>query len=113
MDTDALEKKYNTMGVDLIQTHQLFCQEVLKLLPGEMAVISNGRVSNECGDSILLLGCFVLFYLHVFECFAPVSFLSHFLDISQHAYKAKYHILLLTLNCVNFYSLDIRPFERR
>ncbi|ETE70311.1 UDP-glucose:glycoprotein glucosyltransferase 1, partial [Ophiophagus hannah] len=44
MDTDALEKKYNTMGVDLIQTHQIFCQEVLKLLPGEMAVISNGRL---------------------------------------------------------------------
>ncbi|XP_032082255.1 UDP-glucose:glycoprotein glucosyltransferase 2 isoform X2 [Thamnophis elegans] len=44
MDTDALEKKYNTMGVDLIQTHQIFCQEVLKLLPGEMAVISNGRI---------------------------------------------------------------------
>ncbi|KAG8137606.1 hypothetical protein E2320_004831 [Naja naja] len=44
MDTDALEKKYNTIGVDLIQTHQIFCQEVLKLLPGEMAVINNGRI---------------------------------------------------------------------
>lgn len=62
MDADALEKKYNTLGVDMIQTHQAFCQEVLKLLPGEMAVISNGRVSKEWGDGILLLSCFVLFY---------------------------------------------------
>ncbi|XP_063160721.1 UDP-glucose:glycoprotein glucosyltransferase 2 [Candoia aspera] len=44
MDADALEKKYNTLGVDIIQTHQVFCQEVLKLLPGEMAVVSNGRI---------------------------------------------------------------------
>ncbi|KAM4790396.1 UDP-glucose:glycoprotein glucosyltransferase 2 isoform 4-T4 [Cyanocitta cristata] len=44
MDGDTFEKKYNTLGLDLIKTHQLFCQEVLKLLPGQMAVISNGRV---------------------------------------------------------------------
>ncbi|NWI87018.1 UGGG2 glucosyltransferase, partial [Pitta sordida] len=43
MDGDTLEKKYNTLGLDLIKTHQLFCQEVLKLLPGQMAVMSNGR----------------------------------------------------------------------
>ncbi|XP_070607386.1 UDP-glucose:glycoprotein glucosyltransferase 2 [Erythrolamprus reginae] len=53
MDTDALEKKYNTMGVDLIQTHQIFCQEVLKLLPGEMAVISNGRILGPLKDNEL------------------------------------------------------------
>ncbi|NXY86845.1 UGGG2 glucosyltransferase, partial [Alcedo cyanopectus] len=38
MDDTTFEKKYNTLGVDLIQTQQLFCQEVLKLLPGQMAV---------------------------------------------------------------------------
>uniref|UniRef100_A0A663MNZ5 UDP-glucose ceramide glucosyltransferase-like 1 n=1 Tax=Athene cunicularia TaxID=194338 RepID=A0A663MNZ5_ATHCN len=44
MDDDTFEKKYNTLGLDLIKTHQMFCQEVLKLLPGQMAVMSNGRV---------------------------------------------------------------------
>ncbi|NXP53031.1 UGGG2 glucosyltransferase, partial [Heliornis fulica] len=43
MDDDAFEKKYNTLGLDIIKTHQMFCQEVLKLLPGQMAVMSNGR----------------------------------------------------------------------
>ncbi|XP_034970368.2 UDP-glucose:glycoprotein glucosyltransferase 2 isoform X2 [Zootoca vivipara] len=44
MNNDAFEKKYNTIGVDVIQAHQIFCREVLKLLPGQMAVVSNGRV---------------------------------------------------------------------
>ncbi|XP_064502088.1 UDP-glucose:glycoprotein glucosyltransferase 2 isoform X8 [Pseudopipra pipra] len=44
MDGNTFEKKYNTLGLDLIKTHQMFCQEVLKLLPGQMAVMSNGRV---------------------------------------------------------------------
>ncbi|XP_060089594.1 UDP-glucose:glycoprotein glucosyltransferase 2 isoform X2 [Heteronotia binoei] len=44
MDDDAFEKKYNTLGVDFIRAHRIFCQEVLKLLPGQMAVVSNGRV---------------------------------------------------------------------
>lgn len=44
MDDDAFEKKFNTMEVDFIQSQQLFCQEVLKLSPGERAVISNGRI---------------------------------------------------------------------
>ncbi|KAI6078726.1 UDP-glucose:glycoprotein glucosyltransferase 2 [Aix galericulata] len=44
MDDDTFEKKYNTLGVDIIKTHQMFCQEVLKLLPGQMAVMSNGKV---------------------------------------------------------------------
>ncbi|NXW47072.1 UGGG2 glucosyltransferase, partial [Nyctiprogne leucopyga] len=43
MDDDTFEKKYNTLGLDLIKTHQMFCQEVLKLLPGQMAVMTNGR----------------------------------------------------------------------
>ncbi|XP_038673760.1 UDP-glucose:glycoprotein glucosyltransferase 1 isoform X3 [Scyliorhinus canicula] len=44
MDNDAFEKKYNTIGVDFLRTHRLFCQDVLKLLPGQVAVVSNGRV---------------------------------------------------------------------
>uniref|UniRef100_H2MTP2 UDP-glucose ceramide glucosyltransferase-like 1 n=1 Tax=Oryzias latipes TaxID=8090 RepID=H2MTP2_ORYLA len=45
MDVDAFEKKFNTLEVDFIRSQQLFCQDVLKLLPGQRAVISNGRVS--------------------------------------------------------------------
>uniref|UniRef100_A0A672U8Q6 UDP-glucose ceramide glucosyltransferase-like 1 n=1 Tax=Strigops habroptila TaxID=2489341 RepID=A0A672U8Q6_STRHB len=44
MDDNTFEKKYNTLGLDIIKTHQMFCREVLKLLPGQMAVVSNGRV---------------------------------------------------------------------
>ncbi|XP_073520253.1 UDP-glucose:glycoprotein glucosyltransferase 2 [Phyllobates terribilis] len=44
MDDDTFEKKYNTMGVDLLRSQELYCREVLKLLPGQMAVISNGRI---------------------------------------------------------------------
>ncbi|XP_059198602.1 UDP-glucose:glycoprotein glucosyltransferase 2 isoform X2 [Centropristis striata] len=44
MDGDAFEKKFNTMEVDFIRSQQLFCQEVLKLSPGQRAVISNGRI---------------------------------------------------------------------
>ncbi|XP_069826781.1 UDP-glucose:glycoprotein glucosyltransferase 2 [Dendropsophus ebraccatus] len=51
MDDDAFEKKYNTMGVDILRTQELYCREVLKLLPGQMAVISNGRIlSNVNSD---------------------------------------------------------------
>ncbi|XP_058293999.1 UDP-glucose:glycoprotein glucosyltransferase 2 isoform X1 [Hylobates moloch] len=43
MDKNAFEKKYNTVGVNIFRTHQLFCQDVLKLPPGEMGIVSNGR----------------------------------------------------------------------
>ncbi|KAK2497880.1 hypothetical protein MC885_008822, partial [Smutsia gigantea] len=43
MDKNAFEKKYNTVGVNIFRTHQLFCQDVLKLRPGEIGVVSNGR----------------------------------------------------------------------
>uniref|UniRef100_A0A671VZC3 UDP-glucose glycoprotein glucosyltransferase 2 n=1 Tax=Sparus aurata TaxID=8175 RepID=A0A671VZC3_SPAAU len=46
MDEDAFEKKFNTMEVDFIRSQQLFCRDVLKLSPGQRAVISNGRVSG-------------------------------------------------------------------
>ncbi|XP_034430786.1 UDP-glucose:glycoprotein glucosyltransferase 2 isoform X2 [Hippoglossus hippoglossus] len=44
MDADAFEKKFNTLEVDFILSQQLFCREVMKLRPGERAVISNGRI---------------------------------------------------------------------
>ncbi|XP_018895479.4 UDP-glucose:glycoprotein glucosyltransferase 2 isoform X1 [Gorilla gorilla gorilla] len=43
MDKNAFKKKYNTVGVNIFRTHQLFCQDVLKLRPGEMGIVSNGR----------------------------------------------------------------------
>uniref|UniRef100_A0A8C4IKT4 UDP-glucose ceramide glucosyltransferase-like 1 n=1 Tax=Dicentrarchus labrax TaxID=13489 RepID=A0A8C4IKT4_DICLA len=46
MDDDAFEKKFNTLEVDFIRSQQQFCQDVLKLRPGQRAVISNGRVSG-------------------------------------------------------------------
>lgn len=46
MDVDAFEKKFNTLEVDFILSQQLFCRDVLKLRPGQRAVISNGRVSG-------------------------------------------------------------------
>uniref|UniRef100_A0A452VMW3 UDP-glucose ceramide glucosyltransferase-like 1 n=1 Tax=Ursus maritimus TaxID=29073 RepID=A0A452VMW3_URSMA len=44
MDQNAFEKKYNTVGVNIFRTHQLFCQDVLKLRPGEIGIVSNGKV---------------------------------------------------------------------
>ncbi|XP_007942201.1 UDP-glucose:glycoprotein glucosyltransferase 2 [Orycteropus afer afer] len=43
MDKNAFEKKYNTVGVNVFRTHQLFCQDVLKLGPGEIGIVSNGK----------------------------------------------------------------------
>uniref|UniRef100_A0A673GI23 UDP-glucose ceramide glucosyltransferase-like 1 n=1 Tax=Sinocyclocheilus rhinocerous TaxID=307959 RepID=A0A673GI23_9TELE len=44
MDHDAFEKKFNTMEVDFLHSHQKYCKEVLKLKAGQRAVVSNGRV---------------------------------------------------------------------
>ncbi|XP_068428233.1 UDP-glucose:glycoprotein glucosyltransferase 2 isoform X1 [Clinocottus analis] len=44
MDRDSFEKKFNTLEVDFIRSQQLFCRDVLKLSPGQQAVISNGRI---------------------------------------------------------------------
>ncbi|KAM8856455.1 UDP-glucose:glycoprotein glucosyltransferase 2 isoform 4-T4 [Spinachia spinachia] len=44
MNRDAFEKRFNTLEVDFIRSQQLFCRDVLKLSPGQRAVISNGRV---------------------------------------------------------------------
>ncbi|XP_019519394.1 PREDICTED: UDP-glucose:glycoprotein glucosyltransferase 2 [Hipposideros armiger] len=43
MDKNAFEKKYNTVGVNIFLTHQMFCQDVLKLHPGEIGIVSNGK----------------------------------------------------------------------
>uniref|UniRef100_A0A2K5F4S6 UDP-glucose ceramide glucosyltransferase-like 1 n=3 Tax=Aotus nancymaae TaxID=37293 RepID=A0A2K5F4S6_AOTNA len=52
MDMKAFEKKYNTIGVNIFQTHQLFCQDVLKLQPGEMGIVSNGRFLGPLNDDL-------------------------------------------------------------
>ncbi|XP_023698378.2 UDP-glucose:glycoprotein glucosyltransferase 2 isoform X1 [Paramormyrops kingsleyae] len=44
MDADAFEKKYNTLGVEFLQSQRLFCRDVLKLAAGQRAVIANGRI---------------------------------------------------------------------
>ncbi|XP_029315257.1 UDP-glucose:glycoprotein glucosyltransferase 2 [Cottoperca gobio] len=44
MDGDAFEKKFNTLEVDFIRSQRLFCRDVLKMSPGQAAVISNGRI---------------------------------------------------------------------
>ncbi|AWP13176.1 putative UDP-glucose:glycoprotein glucosyltransferase 2 [Scophthalmus maximus] len=44
MDVDAFEKKFNTLEVDFIRSQQLFSRDVMKLRPGDRAVISNGRI---------------------------------------------------------------------
>ncbi|XP_053419281.1 UDP-glucose:glycoprotein glucosyltransferase 2 [Nycticebus coucang] len=43
MDKNTFEKKYNTVGVNVFRTHQLFCHDVLKLHPGELGIVSNGK----------------------------------------------------------------------
>ncbi|XP_036314767.1 UDP-glucose:glycoprotein glucosyltransferase 2 [Pipistrellus kuhlii] len=60
MDKNAFEKKYNTIGVNIFRTHQLFCQDVLKLGPGEMGIVSNGKFlgplnENFCAADFSLL----------------------------------------------------------
>ncbi|XP_067890497.1 UDP-glucose:glycoprotein glucosyltransferase 1 [Heterodontus francisci] len=51
MNNDTFEKKYNTLGVDFFRTHQLFCKDVLKMLPGQEAVVSNGRILGAFNES--------------------------------------------------------------
>lgn len=54
MDSNAFEKKYNTIGVNVFRTHRLFCQDVLKLQPGEIGIVSNGKVSKRRNVSLLV-----------------------------------------------------------
>uniref|UniRef100_A0A8C6QU58 UDP-glucose:glycoprotein glucosyltransferase 1 n=1 Tax=Nannospalax galili TaxID=1026970 RepID=A0A8C6QU58_NANGA len=52
MDKNAFEKKYNTIGVNIFRTHQLFCQDVLKLQPGEIGVVSNGKFLGPLNEEV-------------------------------------------------------------
>uniref|UniRef100_A0A8C5M005 UDP-glucose ceramide glucosyltransferase-like 1 n=1 Tax=Leptobrachium leishanense TaxID=445787 RepID=A0A8C5M005_9ANUR len=51
MDDDAFEKKYNTMEIDILRSQALYCRDVLHLQPGQMAVISNGKVLSSVEES--------------------------------------------------------------
>ncbi|XP_054442458.1 UDP-glucose:glycoprotein glucosyltransferase 2 [Pteronotus mesoamericanus] len=60
MDKNSFEKKYNTVGVNIFRTHQLFCRDVLNLRPGEMGIVSNGKFlgpldENFCAEDFSLL----------------------------------------------------------
>ncbi|XP_073899219.1 UDP-glucose:glycoprotein glucosyltransferase 2 isoform X3 [Castor canadensis] len=59
MDKNTFEKKYNTVGVNIFRTHQFFCQDVLKLHPGEIGVVSNGKFFGPLGEDF----CVEDFYL--------------------------------------------------
>lgn len=64
MAEDAFEKKFNTLEVDLIRSQQLFCRDVLKLSPGQRAVISNGRVSGLSQHSSISIFSVTSEFLH-------------------------------------------------
>ncbi|XP_019384043.1 PREDICTED: UDP-glucose:glycoprotein glucosyltransferase 2 [Crocodylus porosus] len=66
IDDNIFEKKYNTLGVNVIKTHQMFCREVLKLLPGQMAVVSNGRILGPLDENE--------FYTEDFQLLEKITF---------------------------------------
>ncbi|XP_028655382.2 UDP-glucose:glycoprotein glucosyltransferase 2 [Erpetoichthys calabaricus] len=51
MDSNSFEKMFNTLGVDFIKSQQLFCRDVLHLLPGQMAIVTNGRILGPLDES--------------------------------------------------------------
>ncbi|KAL1780525.1 UDP-glucose:glycoprotein glucosyltransferase 2 [Sigmodon hispidus] len=65
MDKNAFEKKYNTIGVNIFRTHQLFCQDVLKLQPGKIGVVSNGKFLGPLHEE---------FYLEDFHLIEKMTF---------------------------------------
>ncbi|KAI1899151.1 hypothetical protein AGOR_G00058600 [Albula goreensis] len=44
MDQDSFEKTFNTMELGFLHAQRLFCEDVLKLQPGQRVVVSNGRI---------------------------------------------------------------------
>uniref|UniRef100_A0A286XKK9 UDP-glucose:glycoprotein glucosyltransferase 1 n=1 Tax=Cavia porcellus TaxID=10141 RepID=A0A286XKK9_CAVPO len=60
MDKNAFEKKYNTVGVNIFRTHQLFCQDVLKLRPGEISIVSNGKFLGPLNEEIYVEDFYLL-----------------------------------------------------
>uniref|UniRef100_A0A8C0IH10 UDP-glucose ceramide glucosyltransferase-like 1 n=1 Tax=Bubo bubo TaxID=30461 RepID=A0A8C0IH10_BUBBB len=97
MDDDTFEKKYNTLGLDLIKTHQMFCQEVLKLLPGQMAVMSNGRVRKKFESSLNpFVGIFYFLELHGSDLIMKIDALLSSLpktEMRQDAELLKEHVI--------------------
>ncbi|XP_051016927.1 UDP-glucose:glycoprotein glucosyltransferase 2 [Acomys russatus] len=65
MDKNAFEKKYNTIGVNVFRTHQLFCQDVLKLQPGQSGIVSNGRFLGPLNEE---------FYIEDFHLIEKITF---------------------------------------
>uniref|UniRef100_A0A8C8STQ4 UDP-glucose ceramide glucosyltransferase-like 1 n=1 Tax=Pelusios castaneus TaxID=367368 RepID=A0A8C8STQ4_9SAUR len=102
MDDNTFEKKYNTLGVDIIQTHQMFCREVLKLLPGQMAVVSNGRVLGPLNENEFYTEDFHLLEKITFSTSAEkikgISDLSMCLSLEP-----------LTASSVHFYRFVLEP----
>ncbi|XP_006879686.1 PREDICTED: UDP-glucose:glycoprotein glucosyltransferase 2, partial [Elephantulus edwardii] len=60
MDQKTFEKKYNTVGVNIFRTHQLFCQNVLKLSPGEIGVVSNGKFLGPLDEALYVEDFYLL-----------------------------------------------------
>uniref|UniRef100_A0AAX7T743 UDP-glucose ceramide glucosyltransferase-like 1 n=1 Tax=Astatotilapia calliptera TaxID=8154 RepID=A0AAX7T743_ASTCA len=101
MDMDAFEKKFNTLEVDFIRTQQLFCQDVLKLNPGQRAVISNGRVSG-----LQLMHKFTVEDFHLLEK----------ITLSGSAEKVKARVKQMGMKpkqyvCISFCVLHLSPRE--
>lgn len=84
MDKNAFEKKYNTIGVNIFRTHQLFCQEVLKLNPGEIGVVSNGKVSRKSSGS-LFSASLIQGSQTFFSCVIPDAKHKGWLSYARHA----------------------------
>uniref|UniRef100_A0A8C4VRE1 UDP-glucose ceramide glucosyltransferase-like 1 n=1 Tax=Gopherus evgoodei TaxID=1825980 RepID=A0A8C4VRE1_9SAUR len=96
MDDSTFEKKYNTLGVDIIQTHQMFCQEVLKLLPGQMAVISNGRVLGPLDENEFYTEDFHLLETITFSTSAEkIKELRKLVDCYFHKFNLEFFISLM------------------
>ncbi|MGH0118928.1 UNVERIFIED_CONTAM: hypothetical protein FKN15_054922 [Acipenser sinensis] len=62
MDSDGFEKKHNTLAVDFIHTQQLFCQDVVKQLPGQVVVVINGRLTFIEFDRLFCIRTFLHSY---------------------------------------------------
>lgn len=69
MDKNAFERKYNTIGVNIFRTHQLFCQDVLNLHPGEIGIVGNGKVSRKNNHSLFP----VMFWCRSLKHFSPAT----------------------------------------
>ncbi|XP_006832127.1 PREDICTED: UDP-glucose:glycoprotein glucosyltransferase 2 [Chrysochloris asiatica] len=74
IDLNTFEKKYNTIGVNIFRTHQLFCQDVLKLGPGEMGIVSNGKFFGPLDET---------FYAEDFYLLEKITFNSLVMNIKD------------------------------